>query len=266
MDGQKINNEAWIYGLPSEEQLLANESRLWLKKTDNHLHGICELLPKEERKTNGNIRYYINGEKLCEIDGIDYFFDVNEFWQFTIDSIDTPTKLAGQLIMDSVIPSIKLCEQSESIKQVGFEVTINKPSWDKEEECTEETQKTLLKHLSTKMFTKLIANEFKLTQDEQGAFDRYLQFFPIDKDGNKISLSENICKPLKHLLPPNYFWLKEEGFVFRQGDMVVTFNIDSGEFGICYVINGVELDFAWKSPKPKQKPTHFAYVKNEISF
>ena len=56
----------WINGLPSDEQLLANQSRLWLEKEDDAVKKVLSLLPQAERKESGNYRNYVAKECLFE--------------------------------------------------------------------------------------------------------------------------------------------------------------------------------------------------------
>lgn len=238
----------WIYGLPTEEQLAINESRLWLQKTDNWLSNIiCKLLPKEERRVHGGTRYYVRGKKLCEINEIVSYVDINEFWNFTIDSLDRSAVLCGDIYWKDNVAHILLTD-----------------SLHREEKFSTEDQKILLEHLTTMIFVESQQGAFKITLEEMRAFNTHCQYCPIDKDGNKIALGENYFTPFSHSLPPNYQWLPKGAFHFKHDEPLATFNTNTGEFGICYVVNGVEPEFVWKYNKPTSKPTHFANIENKI--
>lgn len=241
-----MNN--WIYGLPTEEQLIANESRRWLQKTDHGINNICKLLPKEERRMHGGTRYYVYGEKLCEIDEIDYFFCINEFWEFTIDTMDTTAEISGYIQWDG--NNAHLILKNFSCKE--------------REELSNETQKILLEHLTKNIFIESQQGKFKITQEEARALDFHLQYYPIDEDGNKIELGKNYFTPFSYVLPPNYQWFPKGVFHFKHDQLLATFNTDTGEFGVCYVVNGVEPEFVWKYNKPTSKPTYFAEIENKI--
>ena len=237
----------WINGLPSDEQLLANQSRLWLEKEDDAVKKVLSLLPQAERKESGNYRNYVAKECLFEkgYDGIFYYVSINEFFEFEVN--------------DGEVTGLIHLEKMDSEDGLFSHVIYSKQC-----ELNKVGKFYLLEYIKCTVKSEYEATKFLMTLEEKEAFLHQRSYHPIDKEGNKISLEAGLPQPFLHPLPSNYLWFPTNVFHFTHDQLLATFNIHTGEFGICYTISGIEPDFVWKYNKPKKKPTHFAKIDERI--
>lgn len=238
----------WILGIPSEHQLAIHSSRLWLEKCNGELtHHIVELLPQCERVTWGKDHCYYTKTMIIKYQGeIVWNFTINEWYRVTVKRYDE-IMMVGDIVQDK--------NDIYNLFQIEKEMM----------EDIDSTERHLLYVELAKIQEEIKApNFFAMTLERKSALLHRREYHAIDEDGNKCHLDATVYHKPPHSLPTNYTWWPQKVFLFQHGQMIATFNQNSGELGIACVINGEEPEFVWKFNKPKDKPTHFARLEDKI--